>query len=140
MPGRAAPDPYQRRIGQRVFDARTAKDMTQQELADRIGLTRSSVANIEAGRQAFDAVQLAVIARALGVAMDELVRADDLPPEPAPPAPLHEVEVRQVFEVTCLTCGPGQPMDAAPTRARANRVRRQHIADMQERERAANAR
>jgi transcriptional regulator with XRE-family HTH domain len=38
-------------FGARVKEAREAADLTQTELARRLGMTRSSVANFEAGRQ-----------------------------------------------------------------------------------------
>lgn len=56
-----------KQIGQRVRDAREAADLTQLDLADLIGLARSSVANIEAGVQPLSAARLVVVAEALGV-------------------------------------------------------------------------
>jgi transcriptional regulator with XRE-family HTH domain len=38
-------------VGTRVRDCRVSAQLTQTELADRLGMSRSSVANIEAGRQ-----------------------------------------------------------------------------------------
>jgi transcriptional regulator with XRE-family HTH domain len=43
--------PYSREFGARMREARMAAEATQAELARALGLTRSSVANIEAGRQ-----------------------------------------------------------------------------------------
>jgi transcriptional regulator with XRE-family HTH domain len=126
-----APSPYQHRIGQRVLDARQAADLTQQQLADRVEMSRSSIANIEAGRQSIDALQLAQFARALRVTLDALIRPEDLPPEPALP---HVVEVRTLFEVICRTCGPGEPVDVARDREQAAQSRKDHIAEMQARE------
>jgi transcriptional regulator with XRE-family HTH domain len=123
--------PSMRRVGRRILDARTAAGVTQQQLADVIGLGRSSVANMEGGRQSVDAVQLAQIARALRVGLGDLVRAEDLPPEPVAP---HVVEIRTVYEVTCRTCGPGQPLDAARSREQAAQSRKDHIAEMLARE------
>lgn len=40
-----------RQIGARIKQRRTEIDMTQDELAEAIGLLRTSVANIESGRQ-----------------------------------------------------------------------------------------
>lgn len=39
------------RIGRRIRRRRIELAMTQQHVAERIGLTRGSIANIEAGRQ-----------------------------------------------------------------------------------------
>lgn len=38
-------------IGERISEARTERGYTQQVLADAIGLTRTSIVNIEKGRQ-----------------------------------------------------------------------------------------
>jgi transcriptional regulator with XRE-family HTH domain len=55
---------YRTRYGERFRAARLNADMTQTELADALDLSRSSVANIEAGRQgvyAEDVVRAAVV-------------------------------------------------------------------------------
>lgn len=44
-------DGFYQQLGSRIRDARKAVGLTQAELADAAGLTRASVANIEAGRQ-----------------------------------------------------------------------------------------
>lgn len=112
------------RVGQRIAEARQAAKMTQERLAVVIGLGRSSVANMEAGRQSVDAVQLALIARALHVGIDALLPGDDLPPEPELP---HDVEVVRVWQVTCLTCA-GGVSHVYRDRAQADQARDEHIA------------
>lgn len=52
--------------GQRVRSARAAAGLTQTELGERLNLTRSSVANVEAGRQAATAEQVIQTAEAVG--------------------------------------------------------------------------
>lgn len=52
--------------GRRVQTARVTAGLTQAELASRLDLTRSSVANVEAGRQAASAEQVIQTAEALG--------------------------------------------------------------------------
>lgn len=57
-------DDYRTRYGERFRAARLNAEMTQTELGDALGLSRSSVANIEAGRQgvyAEDVVRAAVV-------------------------------------------------------------------------------
>lgn len=124
------PDEAMQRVGRRLAGARKAADMTQQRLADVMGVGRSSVANMEGGRQPVDAVQLALAARALRIPLDALLPAEDLPPAPALP---HDVEIRVAYEVTCRTCSPGQPIDVARDKGQAARSRKDHIAEMQER-------
>ncbi len=67
-------------FGRRVRTARDAAGLTQQQLADRLGLTRSSIANMEAGRQKALLHMTAAIAETTGVA------AADLLPSAAPAA------------------------------------------------------
>jgi transcriptional regulator with XRE-family HTH domain len=54
-------------VGKRVRAARENQDLSQATLARRIGFTRSSVANLEAGRQRIALHLFVLIARALGV-------------------------------------------------------------------------
>jgi transcriptional regulator with XRE-family HTH domain len=61
--------------GKKICDARAAKRMTQEELASRVSLTRTSIINIEKGRQQILLHTLVDIARELGVAPAELLPA-----------------------------------------------------------------
>jgi transcriptional regulator with XRE-family HTH domain len=54
--------------------ARDDADLTQQELADRLGLTHRQVVNMEHGRRAIHAADLIMIARALKVDPEKLLR------------------------------------------------------------------
>jgi transcriptional regulator with XRE-family HTH domain len=67
------PDPTLARLGERVRLARQNADLLQGELGRRVGLSRSSVANIEAGRQDTTVTVLARIAEALGRTVGQLV-------------------------------------------------------------------
>ncbi len=62
-----------RAIGGGIAAVRRMRGMTQQQLADAIGLTRTSVANIEAGRQDTGISTLLAIASALGIGADLLL-------------------------------------------------------------------
>jgi transcriptional regulator with XRE-family HTH domain len=59
-------DGFYANLGKRVRKARNNKGMSQQTLASHIGLTRSSVANLEAGRQRVPVHLLVQIAATLG--------------------------------------------------------------------------
>lgn len=68
-------------LGRRIKRARQQKALTQQALADAIGLTRTSITNIECGRQPVMAHHLVRIASSLGVELISLL------PSPVPPPP-----------------------------------------------------
>lgn len=53
-------------LGLRIAIARDTKGFTQTTLARRIGISRTSVANIEAGRQRVDCYGLRSIAQVIG--------------------------------------------------------------------------
>lgn len=60
-------------FGRRVRAAREHSGLTQHALADMLGLTRSSVANIEAGRQRALLHMTAAVAAATGVPAADLL-------------------------------------------------------------------
>lgn len=61
------------RTGAAIQAARLAAGLTQQQLADIAGLTRSSIANTEAGRQRVPSTTLATIAATLGTTTSQLL-------------------------------------------------------------------
>jgi transcriptional regulator with XRE-family HTH domain len=69
---------FKRELGLRLMLCRKARRMTQQTLADRIGITRSQIANVEAGRSG---MHVDVLWRA-AIVLD--VKASKLLPERAP--------------------------------------------------------
>lgn len=62
-----------RQIGVRIAHARRQAKMTQQEMADEIGLTRTSVVNIEKGRQKILVHTLLAIGRRLNITAVKLL-------------------------------------------------------------------
>ncbi|TLG18129.1 ImmA/IrrE family metallo-endopeptidase [Nocardia cyriacigeorgica] len=54
-------------IGERVRESRLAAELSQGQLADRVGLERSKIAKIEAGSRQINAVELSKLAAALGM-------------------------------------------------------------------------
>jgi transcriptional regulator with XRE-family HTH domain len=118
----SSPVPYRRRVGQRILDARTEGGLTQQQLADQVGLTRSSIANIKAGRQSFDALQLAQFARALRVTLDALIRPEDLPPAPALETATRPVRDHRGNSATARPRTPQRPAGTRKSRARREGV------------------
>ncbi|XVQ86421.1 helix-turn-helix domain-containing protein [Microbispora siamensis] len=73
-----------RELGTQLALVRRSAGLTQREVAERAGVGRPTLANIEKGRQRVLYHQLLDIARALGV------DARDLLPAPAPPSPALE--------------------------------------------------
>jgi len=65
-------DLFNEELGRLIRKARTGK-MTQADLGERIGLSRTAITNIECGRQRLLVDQLADIAGALDVPLAELV-------------------------------------------------------------------
>lgn len=66
-------------IGQRIIAGRRIRSLTQQQLADAIGLTRASVANAEAGRQRSPLHILFAVARTLNIGFFDLVVPESVP-------------------------------------------------------------
>ncbi len=65
-------------IGMRVKDARLKADIKQETLADYAGLTRSSIANIESGKQKPSIHILMLIAKCLDIDYTILIPTSDV--------------------------------------------------------------
>ena len=72
-------------LGGRVKRGRNQANLSQADLAQRLGLTRTSIANLEAGRQRPSAHHAAMIANILQVPIQDL-----LPNAPATVDPMQE--------------------------------------------------
>ncbi len=60
-------------LGRALAEIRKEKGLTQSQVAERVGETRAWVARNEAGTRGVDPVELARIARALGVGLVEIL-------------------------------------------------------------------
>jgi transcriptional regulator with XRE-family HTH domain len=78
-------DRFYEQFGQRVRSARLELGLNQEELGHRVGLERSSISNVEKGRQRVQLHMLLEFATALGVPPAELL------PDPAATDPLRLV-------------------------------------------------
>lgn len=76
-------------VGKRIADSRERAKLTQTELAERVGLSRPSIANVEQGRQAIPLHKLCEIATAIGVNAAELIPSE----VQSPSAPAYEGRV-----------------------------------------------
>jgi transcriptional regulator with XRE-family HTH domain len=81
-------------VGQRITAARKARGYTQADLGRTVGLSRSSIANIESAVQRAPFHTLLGIAQALGADPAALLLSDD-PPQVAPPMPSVNVTLRR---------------------------------------------
>ena len=68
---------YRETFGTRIRLLRTARRLSQQQLAERAGLTRNYVSAIERGTQTVDLIRLHQLADAFGLPLPTLI-ADDL--------------------------------------------------------------
>lgn len=73
MATKAQADDFYASLGGRVQRGRKRANLSQAELADRLGLTRASIANLEAGRQRPSALHAAMLADVLGVPVQDLL-------------------------------------------------------------------
>lgn len=71
-------------LGQKLLERRTAKGMTQQELAVAAGLHAITVSRIERGAVQPDLSTVEALARALGATVAELLGDPEVDPEVEP--------------------------------------------------------
>lgn len=57
-----------------VTGTRHDADMSQRELAQRLHVTRNTIANMESGRRVIEAAELPIIAKALGTSTETMMR------------------------------------------------------------------
>lgn len=63
-------------IGKRIKEQRTKLDLTQEQLAARINVARSTVANWENGRNYPDIQMIVILSETLDLTLDELLKGD----------------------------------------------------------------
>ena len=74
-----------RRLGRAVAERRGELGLTQSDIAERLGLSRASLTNLESGRQRIMVHQLFALANALKLkSILDLVPKSWVPPEPLP--------------------------------------------------------
>ena len=85
---KAADQIFYRQFGQLLAEIRRKKGMSQELLADELGLSRTSITNIEKGRQPIQLHSLYRIARLLEVELKELLPSPQVFEVPRPPEKL----------------------------------------------------
>lgn len=71
---------YNRAFGRRVQRRRKDRGLSQEALGALVGLSRTSITNIEAGRQSVVAYTIGLLARHLAISADELLNTEQSPP------------------------------------------------------------
>jgi transcriptional regulator with XRE-family HTH domain len=105
-------------LGDRILRLREAHGLTQQQLGAAVGLTRSSIANTEAGRQNLPIDTITRLAETLHTSISVLVGETD------PLLPPKVTAVREGWIIHCEACGLVGP---APTGESAERARQGHL-------------
>lgn len=69
----------QQKLAKRIKKIREDFGISQEEFAQKIGLSRVALSQLELGKRGLEALELAVIAKTLGVSVDFLLPGDDKP-------------------------------------------------------------
>ena len=92
------PEISQKQIGQRVMSLRKTKGLSQEELAERIGLSRSSLTQIEKGNRNLTAIELHKMAATFSISLDVFMYVTDSGIEAVKPskndAPEEQLNIR----------------------------------------------
>jgi transcriptional regulator with XRE-family HTH domain len=84
---------FYRALGRRVAEARKAQGLSQQQLADELGIAQQTLAHYEVGRLRVAVAQLPQLARALATTVEDLVGEEPRPGKRGPaPKLLQQVE------------------------------------------------
>ena len=72
-------------LAERIFAFRTQMGLSQEELAEQLGVSRQSVSKWETGQSVPDLDKLIRLADLFGITVDDLVREGERPQPPEPP-------------------------------------------------------
>lgn len=68
-------------LHERIYQLRKEKNMTQQDLADKLGVSRQAVSRWEMGTAKPEIESLSALAKVFGITVDELLTGEKAPPE-----------------------------------------------------------
>lgn len=74
-------------LAEKIFSLRTERGMSQDDLAEKMEVSRQSVSKWETGQSTPDLDKIIKLADLFGVSVDELVREGERPQSPEPPEP-----------------------------------------------------
>lgn len=90
-------------MGTRISSARKARDLTQQDMADRLDIAQQTYAQYEAGIRRIPASMLPRLAQNLGITLDELMGVGSgLRSRPGPSSKL-ELQIEQLRQLPRAT-------------------------------------
>ncbi len=87
-----------RLLGSRIAQRRKAQELTQAELGELVGVTQQQIASFETGRRRMPISTLPLLAKALGVSLEELIGEE---PRPGKRGPVPKLQ-RQVERIALL--------------------------------------
>ena len=85
---------FLRAVGTRLSEVRRDRGLTQEQLAELVGVDPQTIQRAETGRTALSLLRLRAIARALGVGLAELFTAEDGQLSGVPEAPWVDDELQ----------------------------------------------
>ncbi|RHR10506.1 XRE family transcriptional regulator [Pseudoflavonifractor sp. AF19-9AC] len=74
-------------LSEKILSLRTQLGLSQEDLAEKLGVSRQSVSKWETGQSVPDLDKLIKLADLFGISVDELVREGERPKPPEPPQP-----------------------------------------------------
>ena len=85
-------------LGSRIAQLRKAQNLTQQQLAEELGVSQQVVASYEIGRRRVPVSTLPTLARVLGVSIEALIGEEEKPAKrgPAPKLQRHMERISQL--------------------------------------------
>lgn len=86
-------------LGARITSARKAQNLTQQQLADQLGIAQQTLAHYEGGDRCFPASMLPRLAEKLGLTVDELLGQDVKSKGKRGPAPKLQKQIERINQL-----------------------------------------
>ena len=90
-------------LGSRIANARKAHDLTQQQLADLLGIAQQTLAHYESGDRCFPASVLPKLAEKLSLTVDELLGQNVRPKGRRGPAPKLQKQFERINQLPRAT-------------------------------------
>lgn len=98
-------------VSEKIYTLRTRLGLSQEELAEKLGVSRQSVSKWETGQSVPDLEKIIKLADLFGVSVDELVREEERPQPPQPETQVVYIKTRgewtavQKLGICLLTAG-----------------------------------